>query len=144
MALHFAQLDSNNVVLQVIAVGEDVPTADGPLVDNPGHVDGETYATTFGAGPWKQAFTDGTRKLFPSRDFTYDPVKDIFITEQPYASWTLDSNSDWQPPIAKPSNPDEALYDVWWDEENERWVAINTADPSAPDKIWNTNTNSWD
>jgi|TARA_R110002020_G_scaffold62950_1_gene167923 hypothetical protein len=144
MALHFAQLDSNNVVLQVISVGEDVPTANGPLVDNPKHVDGETYATTFGVGPWKQAFTDGTRKLFPSRDFTYDAVKDIFIREQPYGSWTLDSNSDWQPPITKPANLDEAIYNMEWDEENGRWIATNSVDSSAPDKIWNTNTNSWD
>ena len=51
MYLHFAQLDSNNVVLQVIAVAEDVqiPSGGGLLKDNPEHVEGEIYATTFGS-----------------------------------------------------------------------------------------------
>jgi hypothetical protein len=51
MYLHFAQLDSNNVVLQVIAVAEDIeiPSGGGLLKDNPKHVEGEIYATTFGS-----------------------------------------------------------------------------------------------
>ena len=47
MYLHFAQLDSNNVVLQVIAVAEDVqiPSGGGLLKDNPKHVEGDNIAT---------------------------------------------------------------------------------------------------
>lgn len=144
MYLHFAQLDSNGVVLQVIAVADDVeiPNDGGLLRDNPKHVEGEIYATTFGPGPWKQAFKDGTRKQFPSAGHTYDSTNDVFIEPKPFESWTLDSNFDWQPPIVKPTTPDDALYDVLWEEDNERWIAQG-CDSSITTKIWDPNTSSW-
>ena len=40
---HFAELDENNVVKRVVVIGNDVPTADGPLGDNDMHHDGEAY-----------------------------------------------------------------------------------------------------
>ena len=51
MYLHFAQLDLNNVVLKVIAVADDIQiSSDGELLkENPKHVEGEIYATTFGS-----------------------------------------------------------------------------------------------
>jgi hypothetical protein len=144
MYLHFAQLDLNNVVLKVIAVADDIQiSSDGELLkDNPKHVEGEIYATTFGPGPWKQAFKDGTRKQFPSAGHTYDSTNDVFIEPKPFESWTLDSSYDWQPPIVKPTTPDDALYDVLWDEDNERWIAQG-CDSSIITKIWNPNTSSW-
>ena len=100
----FAQLNENNIVLRVIAVGDDVQTSNGPLSNNPKHIDGENYCLIFGKGPWKQGFEDGTRKQRPDIGDLYDFTNDVFIKPQPYASWTLDSNFDWQPPIAKPNN----------------------------------------
>ena len=44
---HFAELDENNVVKRVIAVANDVNTADGPLGENDMHVDGEEYCKLF-------------------------------------------------------------------------------------------------
>jgi hypothetical protein len=34
--------------------------------------------------------------------YTYDAVNDVFIAPQPYGSWTLDENFDWQPPTPMP------------------------------------------
>lgn len=48
--------------------------------------------------------------------WTYDGTN--FIAPQPYASWTLDSNYDWQPPTPKPDG------DYYWSEEELEWVAI--------------------
>ena len=41
-----------------------------------------------------------------------------FIAPQPFTSWTLDSNHDWQPPTPKP----DGMYR--WNEEEQVWVAI--------------------
>jgi hypothetical protein len=37
-----------------------------------------------------------------SAGFTYDHVRDEFVAPQPFESWTLDENNDWQPPTPKP------------------------------------------
>ena len=50
--------------------------------------------------------------------YTYDADADVFITPQPFASWTLDSNHDWQPPTPKPEG------DYYWNEAELEWVAI--------------------
>jgi hypothetical protein len=42
---------------------------------------------------------------------------DVFIAPQPFASWSLDSNNDWQAPTPKPEG------DYMWDEETLAWVA---------------------
>ena len=39
-----------------------------------------------------------------------------FIAPQPYPSWTLDSNHDWQAPVARPAEG------MWiWNEETQSW-----------------------
>jgi len=47
--------------------------------------------------------------------WTFDGTN--FIAPQPFASWTLDSNHDWQPPTPKP----EGKYS--WNEAQLKWVA---------------------
>ena len=54
---HFAELDENNVVKRVVVIGNDVPTADGPLGDNDMHPDGEAYCNKLFGGTWKQTRT---------------------------------------------------------------------------------------
>ena len=59
----FAKLDENNIVTQIVKVGNDVPTSDGPLGENDMHVDGETYCTNLFGGRWKQcSATNAFRK----------------------------------------------------------------------------------
>ena len=47
--------------------------------------------------------------------WTYDDQTNQFVAPQPYASWTLDENNDWQPPTPK---PDGAYY---WNEDTQTW-----------------------
>lgn len=136
----FAQLDENNIVLRVIAVGDDVQTSNGPLSNNPKHVDGENYCLIFGKGPWKQGFEDGTRKQYPSIGFTYDSINDVFIQPRPFQSWTLDSNYDWQPPITKPDSPDDNLYSIRWDEDTLNWIAYGENN----NLTWNSELSIWE
>lgn len=39
-----------------------------------------------------------------------------FIAPQPFESWTLDENNDWQPPTPKPDG------DFYWNEETQTWL----------------------
>jgi hypothetical protein len=41
-----------------------------------------------------------------------------FIAPQPYPSWILDSNFDWQPPTPKPDG------DYYWNEKTISWVSF--------------------
>ena len=100
---HFAKLDENNVVTNVIVIGNAVPTSNGPLGENDMHPDGEAYCTKLLGGKWKQtSYNHRFRKQYAGKGYTYDSVNDVFITPKPYPSWTLNSNFDWQPPVAMP------------------------------------------
>ena len=103
---HFARIDENNIVQEVL------------VVDNSLEHRGEDFlANELGlGGRWIQtSYNNNFRKQYAGVGFTYDETKDIFISPQPFSSWTLDNNSDWQAPIGR---PDELSY---WDEETLSW-----------------------
>tara|TARA_R110000803_G_scaffold69302_1_gene131574 strand:- start:218 stop:553 length:336 start_codon:yes stop_codon:yes gene_type:complete len=104
---HFAELDSNNIVLRVIVVADEHED------------DGENWCNNFTGGTWKQtSYNNNIRKQFAGAGYTYDADKDKFISPEPFASWALDGNDDWQPPTACPD--DDKVYN--WDEDNLAWV----------------------
>ena len=115
---HFAQLDNNNVVLQVIVV------ANKEILDKEGNeseTKGIVFCNELLGGRWIQTSYNGTiRKNYAGIGFIYDPVNDWFQAPQPFNSWTLDENAQWQPPVAYPTN--EKLYT--WDEETLSWVEV--------------------
>lgn len=102
---HFAKLDENDIVEKVVVVGNDVPTAAGPLGENDMHPDGESYCQNlFKGGVWKQtSYNNNFRKQYAGVGDTYDSVKDKFIRPQPYPSWTLNADDDWEAPVAYPT-----------------------------------------
>jgi hypothetical protein len=111
---HFAKLDENNIVLEVNVVSNDV--LDPANEEN----SGIAFLTEWSSGytNWVQtSYNNSFRKQYAGIGYTYDPVNDIFVRPQPYPSWTLDDNFDWQAPISKPTEG------VWtWDEEIGNWV----------------------
>jgi len=108
---HFAKIDKNNIVESVL------------VVDNSLEHSGEDYlSNALGLiGTWIQtSYNNKFRKQYAGIGFTYDAVTDIFIAPQPYASWSLDQNYDWQPPIPMP------LEGFWiWNEEAQEWQQWN-------------------
>ena len=104
---HFAQIDENNIVQQVL------------VVDNSQEHRGEDFLSNdLGlGGRWIQtSYNSNFRKQYAGVGFYYDETKDIFVSPQPFPSWTLDENSDWKAPIEAPN---ELCY---WDEETLSWI----------------------
>jgi hypothetical protein len=115
---YFAKLDNNNIVTEVISVSNDYcgePTLDFPDTEAAGRA---FIANTLRLdGLWKQcSFNNNFRKQYAGIGYIYDETSDQFVAPQPYESWTLDSNNDWQAPTAKPEG------DYRWDEETLAWV----------------------
>ena len=116
---HFAELDENNTVLQVIVVhNNELKGANGVEYENKGI---QFCETLFGHANWKQtSYNHNIRKQFAGVGYTYDSDKDVFVAPQPYPSWSLDDNSDWQPPTPMPE--DDNLYS--WNEETQDWDLV--------------------
>jgi hypothetical protein len=101
---HFAEI-LNGVVQRVI------------VVHNNEEANGAQFCHDLLSGEWIQTSYNGNiRKQFAGIGYTYDHVRDEFVAPQPFESWTLDENNDWQPPTPKPDG------DYYWDENLLVWV----------------------
>jgi len=132
---HFAELDSNNVVLRVVVVGNDCVPSDE-------HIDGETWCIDFfKGGTWKQtSYNNNFRKQYAGIGFTYDAAKNKFISPQPYASWSLDSNDDWQAPVTYPTDTTDKI--ISWDETGQKWSAKDHEEPQNSFN-WDASALAW-
>ena len=101
---YYAQL-VNNIVTEVIAVNDDI-------------TDGAQFAHDLLGGQWVQTYIDTAGKNYAGIGYTYDAVNQNFIAPQPYPSWTLDSNDQWQPPVPQPPAPPY----TYWDEDTQTWL----------------------
>ena len=126
---HFAQLDSDNVVTQVIVVGnDDTSDSNGVEVESIGVAFCQKLlgATT----NWKQtSYNSNMRGNYAGIGYTFMSgvatlgvgSTDVFVPQKPYASWTLSTTAaQWEPPStpgAAPALTDEQTaagsYYVW-------------------------------
>lgn len=115
---HFAQINEQGTVLNVIVVNNS------DILDESGQESeavGKQFCQNLLGGEWVQTSYNGNmRKQYASIGGRYDQVNDVFILEQPYPSWVLDENFDWQAPVPMPN--DGQMY--LWDEDNQQWVAV--------------------
>jgi hypothetical protein len=120
---HFAELDDNNVVKRVIVVAtKDNSDANGVEKESIG----KAFCERLFGGNWVQTSYNGNiRKRYAGIGYTYDIARDAFIAPQPFPSWTLDENTDWQAPVPTPN--DGKMYS--WDEATQSWneVTMGTA-----------------
>ena len=108
---HFAEIDSNNKVLRVL------------VVPNEFEKDGHNYlANEIGlGGTWVQtSYNANFGGKYAGVGDTWDATADRFIAAQPYPSWKLDKDFNWQAPIACPT--DGKNYD--WNESSKSWDEI--------------------
>ena len=154
---HFAELDENNIVKRVVVVGNDITTTDGLLGDNDMHIDGETWCIKFfKGGIWKQtSYNNNFRKQYAGVNYIYNSEKNIFICPQPYSSWSLNSNDDWQAPIIYPTVTNDGetpiiwSYLISWDEtkynadNTKGWEARKSNDISETPTKYDWNGTDW-
>jgi hypothetical protein len=109
---HYAFLDENNIVTEVIVGRNEDETVDGVS-------DWETYYGNIRNQVCKRTSYNGNiRKQYAGVGYTYDETDDVFITPQPYPTWVLDENHDWQAPVPYPNDGESYV----WDEDIEDWV----------------------
>ena len=119
---YFAQLDDDDIVVQVIAVSNNDAPDPAPAHSEPL---GQAFIASLGlAGSWVQTSYNGTfRKNYAGIGYRYDAVRDAFIPPQPYPSWVLDEDTCfWQPPVPYPNDTNS----VWaWNETLQQWEQID-------------------
>ena len=154
---HFAELESKTdptgftsdthlIVKRVVVVANDEVPSDE-------HVDGETWCVNFfGGGTWKQtSYNHNFRKQYAGIGYRYDASKNKFIVPQPFASWSLDGNDDWQAPITYPSVVDGSgfIYRISWNEtkyqadNNTGWEATKSNDTAETPTVYDWNGSAW-
>ena len=115
---HFAQIDNNNIVTQVIVVANE------ELLDNgvESEVKGVAFCQSLFGGNWKQtSYNANIRKNYAGIGYTFDPARDAFIAPQPFASWVLDeSTCRWEAPVPYPT--DGKMYS--WNEATLSWDEV--------------------
>jgi hypothetical protein len=117
---HFAQLNENNIVIQVITAGDEYEET------------GEELYAQIAGGVWKRTSYNtkagvhsngGTpfRKNYAGIGYTYDGTRDAFIPPKPYDSWIIDEETCiWVAPISYPN--DGEIY--VWNEESLAWDVV--------------------
>jgi hypothetical protein len=110
---HYAFLDENNVVTEVITGVDETELIDG--------LDTEIWYSQFRGQVCKRtSYNNRIRKQYAGIGYTYNADADVFIAEQPYASWTLDDDYNWQPPTPRPEGK------WFWNEDALSWIEIES------------------
>jgi hypothetical protein len=144
---HFAQIDDNNIVVEVFVVNNDVITDEnGDEQESLGETffqnlhNGTKYGTyttykkcsyntirnKYWSDPANKVEGDQSKKLranYPGIGWTYDPSADVFYAPKPFPSWNLNTTTYiWDPPVAQPAANDSDTFDWKWDESSTSWV----------------------
>jgi len=106
---HYAFLDDNSIVTEVITGIDETELIDG--------LDPETWYGNFRSQVCKRtSYNSNIRGTYAGVGYLYNEEEDIFITPQPYPSWTR-NGSFWQAPTPQP----EEGYWIW-NEETGEWL----------------------
>ena len=119
---HFAEVDSNNVVVRVLVVGDDQEHRGQEFLANDLGLGGTWLKTSYNTQGGVHTL-GGTpfRKNYAGIGYTYDAGKDAFIPPKPFNSWTLDEETClWNAPVAYPT--DGGMYT--WNEEDQSWDEV--------------------
>jgi hypothetical protein len=112
---HFAKVDNNNIVQEVLVFSDEVESGGGPLMELP--TDWRWIQTSY---------NKRIRKNFASIGMIYDETRDAFLHIKPFLDWILNEETcEWEPPTPKPERPVDG-------------------EGNMGDWIWNETTHSWD
>ena len=112
---HYAFLDENNIVTEVITGRNETEVVDG-ISDWE-----EYYGNRRGVRCVRTSYNGNIRKNYAGIGYTYDETRDAFIPPKPFDSWTLNEDTcTWEAPVAYPE--DGEVYT--WNEEAQSWEAF--------------------
>lgn len=113
---HYAFLDKNNVVTEVIVGIDETELIEGKAPE-------DWYAEFRGQKCVRTSYNRNIRVHFAGIGYTYDEARDAFIPPQPFPSWSLNQETlIWEAPIPCPCLDPENTKNYAWDEESLSWV----------------------
>jgi hypothetical protein len=111
---HYAFLDSNNIVTEVITGIDETELIEGLSPE-------EWYGNFRGQVCKRTSYNGNIRKNYAGIGLKYDEVLDAFIPRKPFESWVLNEDTcNWIAPIAYPA--DDKRYT--WDEATTSWIEV--------------------
>lgn len=118
---HFARIDENNIVQEVLVVPDEQQ-----------HRGGEYLSVDLGlGGRWIQtSYNSNIRKMFAGVGYSYNEELDIFLPPKPHNSWVLNkTKGEWESPIPRPETNNKQV--AIWDEDSLDW-RIEDLPPTIP------------
>ena len=111
---HYAFLDENNIVTEVITGIDETELIEG--------LPPEVWYGNFRNKVCKRTSYNGSiRKNYAGVGFKYDEELNAFIAPKPYPSWTLnEATCVWEAPVSRPNKT--KIYN--WDETDQEWVEV--------------------
>jgi hypothetical protein len=126
---HYAALDENNVVTQVIVV-DNKDTADASGVEK--EYIGAAFCERLFGGTWKQtSYNNNIRKNYAGIGYTYNADIDAFVPPKPFASWLLnEETAQWEAPTPMPEDAGtgDPPKRYQWDEVTVSWKEVETVE----------------
>jgi hypothetical protein len=109
---HYAFLDENNIVTEVITGIDETELIEG--------LEPEIWYGNFRGQVCKRtSYNANIRKNYAGIGFSYDSERDAFIPPKPFDSWILNENTCiWESPVPYPSDGEFYI----WDENNQTWI----------------------
>jgi hypothetical protein len=128
---HYAELNENNEVIYVAYMDNEIITDEnGNEVEELGI---QHLHTHHGADrKWvRTSYRGNFRNKYAGVGDTYREDLDMFISPQPYPSWSLnETTGQWEAPIPAPelteeqTNSETHFYSYTWNEETQSWDLI--------------------
>ena len=142
---HFAELDINNKVLRVLkACNQDIINNGGEQSEQAAlHFQSVVKFSENGVKWVQTSYNNNFRKQYAGIGYTFDPIKNKFISIKLFESWSLDDNDDWKAPVAYPTVTtygDNINYFISWDETEQRWLG---KDDQNNEFVWISSSLSW-
>lgn len=130
---HFAQIDDNKIVTQVIVIPDEQEERGQEFINQDLGLEGTWLKTSYNTFQNRHKLGGQPyRGNYAGIGFTYDEVNDVFLEPQPYPSWTMSAERwRWEPPIPKPLIPEPEFTEkptvgigYQWNENTLTWDAL--------------------
>lgn len=123
---HYAQIDDNNKVIQVLVISNEETDPIGWLVSNIGGTWAQTsYNTRGGVHYGQDGKPDGGNQIgynYAGIGYNYDSNAKAFYVPSPYSSWIINTNTyTWEPPVPRPTDNNN----YFWNELTKSWSIVN-------------------